>query len=294
VTEVPTEVATEVSAKAEKLLSILELEPIEENLFRGQNEDREEGMRLFGGQVLSQALAAACNTVDEDRSSHSLHGYFLRPGDFKVPVLYSVDRIRDGRSFTTRRVVGIQNGEAIFSMSVSFHQQEPGLAHQTDMPDVTSPEELEDDRFVIARVEKITDLSSNWGTRERAFEIRSSYPADQLRPDDINNPTWVKFRGGLPDKPDLHRYLLAYASDMGFVGTSFLPHREQADRSRLQMASLDHCLWFHRSFRVDEWLLYYRTTPSSAGSRGFNQGSFYTREGELVASTMQEGLMRIR
>ena len=279
---------------AEKLLSILNLDVIEVNLFRGQNEDREAGMRLFGGQVLAQALAAATLTVDQERIVHSMQGYFLRPGNAKVPVLYSVDRIRDGQSFTTRRVLGIQQGEAIFSMSASFQVEEPGLTHQTHMPQVLPPEELEDDRLVIARVEHITDLASSWATRERAFEIRSAYPADRPRPDNINNPTWIRFRHPLTDDRNLHRLLLAYASDMGFVGTSFLPHRSIADKNQLQMASLDHSLWFHRPFLLDEWMLYYRTSPSSAGSRGFNQGSFYSRAGELVASTMQEGLMRVR
>ncbi len=284
----------EVSTVARKLLRILELEAIEVNLFRGQNEDREAGMRLFGGQVLAQALAAATLTVDPEKTVHSMQGYFLRPGNFKVPVLYSVDRIRDGKSFATRRVVGVQNGEAIFSMSASFHVEESGLIHQTDMPEVLLPEELEDDRLVIARVENIKDLSSSWATRERAFEIRSAYQADKPRPDDINNPTWIRFRIPLPDDRNLHRLLLAYASDMGFVGTSFLPHRTVSNRDRLQMASLDHAIWFHRPFVLDDWMLYYRTSPSSAGSRGFNQGSFYSRDGTLVASTMQEGLMRIR
>jgi acyl-CoA thioesterase-2 len=285
---------TEVSSIAEKLLSILQLETIDVNLFRGQNEDREEGMRLFGGQVLAQALAAATLTVGKERTVHSMQGYFLRPGSSRVPVLYSVDRIRDGQSFTTRRVVGIQHGEAIFSMTASFQVAETGLTHQTTMPQVLPPEELEDDRLVIARVQHITDLAGSWATRERAFEIRSAYPADRPRPDNINNPTWIRFRHPLTGDRNLHRLLLAYASDMGFVGTSFIPHRSIANRNQLQMASLDHSIWFHRPFLLNDWLLYYRTSPTSSGARGFNQGCFYSRAGELVASTMQEGLMRIR
>jgi len=285
---------TKTPSKADQLLDILTLERIDKNLFRGRNEPREQGMRLFGGQVLSQALVAATNSTDQDRRIHSLHGYFLRPGDANVAVLYSVDRIRDGKSFATRRVVGIQHGDAIFSMSASFHVEEPGLTHQTDMPPVPHPDELEDDRLVAARVYNIEDLDSNWATRERAFEIKSAYPLDRPRPDEKNNPCWIRFRNQLPDDRNLHNYLLAYASDMGFVSTSFIPHRNTAKRRNLQMASLDHAIWFHKPFRADEWILYYKTSQSSSGSRGFNQGAFYSLDGELIASTSQEGLMRLR
>lgn len=285
---------TKTPSKAEQLLSVLSLELIDTNLFRGQNEYRQDGMRLFGGQVLAQALTAATNTTDNDRHIHSLHGYFLRPGDARVPVLYSVDRIRDGRSFTTRRVVGTQNGESIFSMSTSFHVAETGFSHQTDMPDVPRPDDLEDDHLVSARVHNIENLASRWSTRERPFAIRSTYPLDQPRPDNINNPIWIRFKHDLPDDRNLHCALLAYASDMGFVSTSSLPHRETVTRASLQMASLDHAIWFHRPCRMDEWILYCKSTPSSASSRGFNQGTFYSLDGKIIASSMQEGLMRVR
>lgn len=285
---------TQTRTKADELLDVIDLETIDINLFRGQNEYREDGMRLFGGQVLAQAVTAAMRTVPGDHRVHSLHGYFLRPGDANVPVLYSVDRIRDGNSFTTRRVKAIQKGEAIFSMSASFHIDEAGFSHQTDMPDVPHPDDLEDDRFVVARIYKINDLTNNWATRERAFEMRSAYPMDKSRPDETNNPVWIRYRTDLPEDQNLHHSLLAYASDMGFVATAFIPHKVQAKRMQIQMASLDHAIWFHLPVNLNEWILYYKSTPSSSGSRGFNQGTFYTIDGKLIASTMQEGLMRLR
>lgn len=279
---------------ADRLLSILELEPIEKNLYRGQNENREGG-RLFGGQVLAQALMAASRTV-EDRNVHSLHGYFLRPGDSARPVLYEVERIRDGRSFTTRRVVAVQNGLAIFNMDVSFHLTESGLNHGDVMPNVPLPDDLEDDVIVARAAEEGDPRLSPWARFERPFETRSVYQLGSVRParERLWNPVWVRFRGDLSGADDaLARGLLAYASDMGMVSTSALPHVDDIDRARFQMASLDHALWFHRPFRVDDWLLFVKHTSSAVGSRGMNTAEFFNLDGELVASVSQEGLMRV-
>lgn len=279
-------------SKASELLRLLELEVIETNLFRGQNESR-FGARLFGGQVLAQSLAAAANTVPDDRWCHSLHAYFMRPGDAAVPVVYSVDRIRDGGSFTTRRIVAVQRGEAIFSMDASFQVQEEGLHHQIEMQSFAMPEELEDDMDVAKRSPDIQQFSG-WSTRERPFDLRSVYPVDRPRPDNNLNPVWIRFRDDVSASPQLSRCLLAYASDMGLVSTAMLPHRKTVRRAAIQMASLDHALWFHQACNLDDWLLYVKETTSAASSRGFNRGAFYLRDGTLIASTMQEGLMRVR
>jgi acyl-CoA thioesterase-2 len=276
-----------------RLTDILDLEQIEENLYRGENEGGRGRRRLFGGQVLAQSLVAATRTVEDGPPCHSLHAYFLRPGDASVPVVYQVDPIRDGRSFTTRRIVAIQHGEAIFSMDASFQAPEEGLVHQIDMIDLPGPDDLEDDREVAKRLADTSQLSG-WATRERPFEMRSAYPADRPRPDDTRNPIWIRFREPVDPSDPLNQYLLAYASDMGLVSTSMLPHRKNVRRTRMQMASLDHALWYHREFRADEWLVYIKETTSAGQSRGFNRGAFYAADGALIASTMQEGLMRVR
>lgn len=280
-----------IRSRSAELLSLLELENIEVNLFRGTNEKR-FGARLFGGQVLAQALAAAGSTVDDARQCHSLHGYFLRPGDSALPVVYSVERIRDGGSFTTRRIVAIQHGEAVFSMDASFQVKEQGLTHQMDISPWPGPEQLEDD-LVVAKRSPDIELVSGWSTRERPFDLRSVYPVDRPRPESRQNPVWIRFRNQAGNSPRLARCLLAYASDMGLVSTAMLPHRGIAHRDRMQMASLDHGLWFHDEVDLSDWLLYVKETTSAAASRGFNRGAFYTRDGKLVASVMQEGLMRL-
>lgn len=272
---------------AEDLVRILDLERIEDNLFRGQNEERKYS-RLFGGQVLAQALAAAYRTIATDRPCHSLHGYFLRPGDTERPVLYEVEAIRDGRSFTTRSIKAIQNGEAIFSMDVSFQIEEPGLSHQADLIDhLPGPAELEDDYEVGLR---------KWGkkvmgNRKRPFEVRSVAKVGSNR-----GASWLRFRGDTATTISAeHQLLLSYASDMSLISTALIPHKfPKKGRPKMQMASLDHALWFHKPFSVGQWLLYLRDTPSAAGARGFTRGEFYTEEGTLVASVMQEGLVRIR
>ena len=271
-----------------QLLDLLNLESIETNVFRGQNEPRQHH-RLFGGQVLAQALAAAYRTVHEARSCHSLHGYFLRPGDSTRPVLYSVESIRDGHSFTTRRVKAIQKGEAIFSMDASFQVHESGLHHQIDLEkDWPLPETITDDH--VAAVRKWGKQAGKW-MRERPFEVRSVEDGA-----DNAAASWIRFKERLDDAGAMHQLLLSYASDMSLISTAMIPHRRtmKPGKGSLQMASLDHALWFHRPFNVSDWLLYTRETPAAAGARGFTRGAFYSRQGELVASVMQEGLIRYR
>jgi len=276
--------------QAQGLIELVQLERIETNIWRGNNEER-FGFRLFGGQVLAQALAAATRTVDAERPCHSLHGYFLRPGSADVPVIYKVEQIRDGGSFTTRRIVAVQNGEAIFSMDTSFHRRESGLTHQMDMRDIPSPESLEDDSDVAKRS---NDPDQQWAMRERAFERRSIY--QQTRPDDdkTSSPMWIRYRQQVEPDPHLHRCLLAYASDMNLVSTAMLPHKGAFTPGKTQMASLDHAIWFHHDPDVNDWLVYMKETPQGGAGRGFTRGAFYTRDGKLVASAMQEGLMRVR
>ncbi len=276
-----------------ELLELLELEPIEANLFRGRNE-RHAGPRVFGGQVLAQALRACAATVAVERLPHSLHGYFLRPGDSRMPILYEVDRIRDGGSFTTRRVRGIQKGEPIFSMSASFQVAEQGLAHEFAMPDWPAPEQLEDDVVVAERLRGKDPNVMPWATRERPFESRSVYPVGTPQPEAPIKPGWYRLRSPAPDEPVLHCCLLAYASDMGLMSTSLVPHMAHTPRSHIIGASLDHAMWFHRPLRADEWFLYDRDSPAAAAARGFNRGSFYDRQGRLLASAAQESLIRVR
>lgn len=280
------------SETVDQLLAILHLEEIDRDLFRGQNEVR-PWPRLFGGQVLAQALQAGRKTVEADRPCHSMHGYFMRPGSDKRPVVYQVERIRDGRSFTTRRIKAIQNGEAIFSMDASYQVVEQGLTHQIDMGDFPMPDELEDDTVTAGRVPQSPQMSG-WATRERPFDMRSVYPLDQARPDTFDNPVWLRFRREIPIDDSIHQSILGYASDMGLVSTSYIPHRHTIDREHIQSASLDHAMWFHQAFDVSDWILYLKDTTAAGGSRGFNRGSFFSAEGKLIASAMQEGLIRQR
>ena len=277
------------------LLNTLDLEPLEHNLFRGLS-PQDGWQRVFGGQVIGQALVAVQRTV-EDRSVHSLHGYFMRPGDPSVPIIYEVDRIRDGRSFTTRRVVAIQHGKAIFSLSASFHNNEEGLDHQFNMPDVPMPEDLPDE--VVLRdkfIDMVPENVRRYWERARPIEMR---PVDlthffsSKKLDPIQN-VWFKATATLPDDVSVHQCVLAYASDMTLLDTSLFAHGRSLFNTDLQIASLDHAMWFHRPFRADEWLLYTQDSPSTSGSRGFNRGSVYTREGILVASVTQEGLIRLK
>lgn len=280
----------------EELVELLALERIEENLYRGQSQDLGWGT-VYGGQVLGQALSAATKTVPEDRHVHSMHAYFLRPGDVSKPIVYDVDRIRDGGSFTTRRVVAIQNGRAIFNLAASFHLEEDGLEHQSSMPDVVGPEELRTELDLIAdKADRLPEKMRERVLAKRPFEIRPVDPVDPFDPEPrpATRRQWFKTTGGLGDDMALHRYLLAYASDFGFITTSLLPHARTWLDPKMQVASIDHVMWFHRPFRVDEWLLHCVDSPSASGARGVVRGQVFDREGVLVASTAQEGLIRIR
>jgi len=281
------------------LLEILQLEPIEQNLFRGMNEMR-GNFRLFGGQVLAQSLRAAYHTV-EGRAAHSAYGYFMRAGNASKPVLYEVDRIRDGRSFTTRSVVAIQEGEAIFSLSVSFQVHEGGFEHAHPMPNVPPPEELEDDLEYVARLRAAQPRGdANAGVlagRPRPFELRSVFApgSPAWAQERYWNPVWIRFCAPLDRADDaLCRSLLAYASDMGMVSTAMFPHAGSIARAEMQMASLDHALWIHRDLPMHDWLLFHKRTSIANGARGLVHGEFFTRDGVLVASVTQEGLLRHR
>ena len=279
-----------------KLINLLDLEQLENNLFRGQSENI-GGPRVFGGQVLGQALTAAARTVDKKRTAHSLHAYFLRPGDMEFPIIYDVDRIRDGGSFTTRRVVAIQKGEPIFNTSISFHKKESGPTHQIDMPDIPSPEECKSEIQIRKQIaEWVPEKMRDFFLRERPIEIRSMPGEDMFQEAKKKPPykyMWMKAVDRLPDDISLHQAILAYASDMGLLSTSLNPHRLSFASGNFQSASLDHAMWFHRPFRADEWMLYSTDSPSASNARGFNRGSVYTREGVLVASAVQEGLIRV-
>jgi acyl-CoA thioesterase-2 len=270
------------------VVDLLDLEPIEVNIFRGLSPD-EDRQRIFGGQVAGQALVAAARTVEQG-SVHSLHSYFLRPGDPNAAVLYQVDRIRDGRSFTTRRVVAIQHGRAIFNMSTSFHVDEPGFEHSDPMPDVPDPETLPTRQEMWAQV----DGTSGWAAEDKPLDMRwvTADPFERDRPLPPDQRVWMRADGELPDDPVLHACVLTYASDMTLLDTTLLPHGRSWAHEGLMMASLDHSMWFHGPFRADEWLLYDQHTPSASGARGLAGGRVFRRDGRLVASVMQEGLIR--
>jgi len=273
------------------LMSLLDLEPIEVNIFRGRS-PQENRQRVFGGQVAGQALVAASRTVDDrDRRVHSLHAYFLRPGDPTAPILYDVDRIRDGKSFTTRRVVAIQHGQAIFNLQASFHAPEEGLSHQVDMPDVPAAETLPDFK---TRMAPHKHLLGEWYERPRPIDIRYVHgdPMSRSRVPTMNQSVWLRADGRLPDDPTLHACIVTYASDMTLLDTTVLPHGLNWSDSGLQMASLDHAMWFHRPFRADEWLLYDQMTPSTSSARGLATGSIFTHDGRLAITVVQEGLIR--
>lgn len=274
-------------AAVDALIDLLDLEPIEVNIFRGVNPD-EDRQRIFGGQVAGQALVAAARTVDDDRAVHSLHAYFLRPGDPNVPVLYQVDRIRDGRSFTTRLVVAIQHGRPIFNLSASFHVAEPGYEHGDPMPDVPDPESLPTriERFAAAGVE------DRWGPGALDTRYCTPDPFNRGVPLAPSQQVWFKANGVLPDGQVLHTCLLTYASDMTLLDTTLLPHGTGSADDQIMMASLDHAMWFHGPFRADEWLLYDQHTPAASGARGLATGRVFTHDGRLVASVVQEGLIR--
>ena len=283
------------SRALEQLLSILDLETLEKNLYRGLS-PQAGWQRVFGGQVIGQALVAASRTV-EGRLAHSLHAYFLRAGDPAIPIIYEVDRIRDGGSFSTRRVVAIQHGQAIFSMAASFHNEEGGLHHQIKMPDVPSPEALPSEAELKERLTgRLPPQVKAYWDRERPIEIRPVDLGRYFSPENRapSQQVWIRATANLGDDPALHQCVLAYASDFTLLDTALIAHGRFVFDPRLMLASLDHAIWFHRKFRADEWLLYAQDSPSSSAGRAFCRGTLFTREGELVASTAQEGLVRER
>ncbi len=274
------------------LIELLDLENIEVNIFRGVS-PAVERQRVFGGQVAGQALVAAARTVEPEFDVHSLHSYFLRPGDTKVPILYEVDRIHDGRSFKTRRVVAIQHGRAIFNLSASFHVDESSFDHQDPMPtDVPAPETLPTFK---ERWKEWAEVMGEEYHRDRPIDMRNAdwEPRDRKRALPPDQRVWLRADGRLPDDPVLHACIVTYASDMTLLDTTLLPHAVGAMEESIFMASLDHAMWFHRPFRADEWLLYVQHTPSASGARGFAQGQIFTQEGELAISVVQEGLIRV-
>lgn len=278
-----------------ELVDLMALERLEDNLFRGQS--RDIGTKyVFGGQVLGQALSAAQQTVGDGRVAHSMHAYFLRAGDVEAPIVYTVERTRDGNSFTTRRVEAIQHGQQIFVMAVSFQRPEPGVEHQVAMPEVPRPEDLDPPEPIDPeRFAHIPAKLQRWLSARGPFEFRHVWPRDEIRVP--KRPplqhVWFRLRERIGDDETLHRALLAYASDFHLIGTATLPHGISYLQPNVQMASLDHALWLHRPFRVDDWLLYSCDSPTAIGARGLARGAVYDPTGRLVASTAQEGLLRV-
>ena len=281
-----------------ELVELLSLERLEDNLFRGQS--RDIGTKyVFGGQVLGQALSAAQATMESaggPRSAHSLHAYFLRAGNIEHPIVYDVDRTRDGGSFSVRRVTAIQHGQVIFFCAASFQQEEDGGEHQLSMPEVPKPEDLVPAPALSQeQLAKLPTKVQRWLSRQGPFEFRHIYPRDELNPPKRPpyQQVWFRLTEKVGDAPELHRALLAYASDFHLLGTATFPHGISYYQPNVQMASLDHALWFHRAFRADDWLLYSIDSPSAQDSRGLARGQIFNRDGQLVASTVQEGLIRV-
>ena len=280
----------------EKLIAILDIEPIEENLYRGLS-PQTGWQRVFGGQVIAQALVAAQRTVGEDRFVHSLHAYFMRAGDPAIPIVYQVERIRDGASFATRWVVAVQHGKPIFSMSASFQKDEPGFDHQIDMPQVPFPEDLPDEQRLRAEfLAHAPEPVRRYWERERAIEIRPTafthyISSEKLPP---RQDVWVRTNGRAPDDRRTRTAILAYLSDLTLIDTALYAHGTSIFDPTVQVASLDHAMWFHRPVDLDDWLLYSQDSPSASGARGMTRGSLFSRSGRLVASVAQEGLIRKR
>ncbi|MCK7458316.1 acyl-CoA thioesterase II [Idiomarina aminovorans] len=278
------------------LLNLLTLESIEDGLYRGQSQDLGFGA-VFGGQVIGQALSAAKETLPQERVCHSFHSYFLRPGDAKKPIVYDVENIRDGKSFSARRVKAIQYGKPIFYMTASFQQQEEGFEHQDTMPEVPGPEGLVSDLDIYREHEELIPAPlRNKFICDKPIEMRFVTPYNPFKPekDKPRRYVWFRANGGMPDDQRVHKYLLAYASDFNFLPTALQPHGVSFAQPNMQVATVDHAMWFHRDFRMDDWLLYAIDSPSASGQRGLVRGQIFTRAGLLVASTIQEGVMRDR
>ena len=278
----------------DRLVALLDLEKIEEDIFRGVS-PKQSSLRVFGGQVAGQALVAAGRTVPPERGVHSLHAYFIRPGDPSVPIVYEVDRIRDGRSFTTRRVVAVQHGKPIFALSASFQLVEVGVEHAEEMPVVPAPEDLPTQGELVT--EELKAKFANITTRPRPIDVRyvtePAWVSRETGPRDARNQVWMRADGKLPDDPLLHVCVLAYASDMTLLDSILARHGVYWGTDNVLGASLDHAMWFHRPFRADEWVLYDCASPSASGGRGLATGRFFTQDGTLVATVVQEGLLRI-
>ena len=280
----------------DELSALLKLEVIEQGIYRGQSQDLGFNS-LFGGQVMGQALSAAQETIVADRFVHSLHSYFLRPGDASLPVVYEVENIRDGSSFSTRRVQAVQNGKAIFYMTASFQHVEAGFDHQDTMPDVAAPEDLPSFMdFIKDNQQYIPEPIREKFLAEKPIDIRPVQQYNWLQPTatDSASQMWIKANGELPDDLGIHTYMLAYTSDLNFLPTALLPHGASHWQPNFQIATIDHAMWFHRPFRFDDWLLYCMDSPSASNGRGLVRGQIYNRQGQLVASTMQEGVIRQR
>ena len=278
------------------LVKLLTVEEIDTDLYRGHRNPGGRG-RVFGGQVIAQALMSAVGSVDAERQAHSLHAYFMRPGDERLPIIYRVERDYDGGTFSNRRVIAIQRGKPILNMTASFHKQEQGFEHQAEMPDVPGPEDLKNEsELAQEHRDRLPAPFVEHMLRPRAIELRplESWFAPEKEKRDAVRCTWVRTTGPVGDDPVMHRAILAYASDMTLLGTSMKPHGVNWLSPNMQVASLDHALWLHDDVRMDEWLLYACESPWSGGGRGFNRGSLFTREGKLIASATQEGLIRYR
>ncbi len=282
------------SKELNELLTLLHLEQLEQGLFRGQSEHL--GLpQVYGGQVIGQSLSAAKETVDENRQVHSFHSYFLRPGDPQKPIIYDVENLRDGRSFSTRRVKAIQYGRPIFYLTASYQAEENGLSHQSTMPDVPPPESLMSEQALVQSIaEHLPQKAVDAFGRDRPIEVRPVTVVNPLapKPEAPKQYLWIKANGEVPDDPRIHQYVLAYASDWGFLVTALQPHGVTLMTPKMKVATIDHSMWFHRPFRMDEWLLYAIDSPSASGARGLVRGEIYNQKGELVASAVQEGLMR--
>lgn len=284
------------SKPLEELLSLLKLEQLDTGLFRGNSEQL--GLpQVYGGQVLGQALSASRYTVDSERSVHSFHSYFLHPGDATKPIIYDVENLRDGRSFSTRRVKAVQNGRPIFYLTASYHGEQEGFEHQSTMPDVPGPENFASEAELAKSIEQyLPEQIRDTFCGEKAIEVRPAIVVNPLRPKktEPKQYLWIKANGTVPNNQLIHQYILAYASDWGFLVTALHPHEVSLLTPKFQVATIDHSMWYHRPLRIDEWLLFVIESPNASNTRGLVRGEIFNQQGELVASAIQEGVMRFK